>query len=121
MQNLALATVAAVALLVLAGCAGSAAVTLEQEGLVNASGKDRKTVDCASGEAKLTYKVAGTAGKVKIQVDDANEDGPRPLDKDEVQGSANGEVDGLKGTAGTWSLTVDRSGFSGDYTVTLTC
>lgn len=121
MNRLALPAFATIALLALAGCASASSVTLEQEGLANASGKDRKTLDCPSGEGKVTYTVDGTAGKIKIQVDDANEEGPRPMDKDEIQGKATGEVGDLVGDAGTWTLTVDRSDFTGDYKVTLTC
>ncbi len=111
--------VLAISAVALAGCSSAPSVTVEQNGLSSASGKDSKTLDCSSGKGSIAYTTTGTAGKIHISLKD-QADG-KIIDKDDVSGSASGTLADLRGAAGTWTLTVERSSFSGSYSVRLTC
>ena len=43
------------------------------------------------------------------------------VEKDDVSGTASGTLEDLRGPAGTWTLTVERTAFAGSYSVRLTC
>lgn len=110
----------------LAGCADSFdshAITVAQANEVEkASGPDGKTGPC-DGDGILSYTLARKEGSLRILV--ADQTGAIVHDTGELDGApdgfSSGTKDALTGPAGTWTVSVERSAFTGSYTVSVTC
>lgn len=110
----------------LAGCADSfdgKTITVQPEGeLEAASGADGATGDC-DGDGNLAYTLSRRAGTIRIYVTDA--EGAVVHDSGELNGAPDGfagdSATSLKGPAGTWTVSVEHTGFTGSYTVTVAC
>jgi len=110
----------------LAGCADSfdpQSITVRQaEEVDQASGPDGETGSC-DGDGTLTYTLTRRAGTVRILV--ADQSGALLHDSGSLDaapdGFASGSMDQVEGTPGTWTLSVEREGFTGSYTVSLAC
>lgn len=110
----------------LAGCADSfdgKTITVQQDAAVEgAMGPDGATGDC-DGDGNLAYTLTRRAGTIRIYVTDA--EGGLAHDSGELDAAPDGfagdSTTPLAGPAGTWSVSVDRSNFTGSYTVTVAC
>lgn len=110
----------------LAGCADSfdgQSITVRQASEVEAaSGPDGTTGSC-DGDGTLTYTMTRRAGTVRILV--ADESGALLHDSGSLDGAPDGFASGsaqtVKGPAGTWTLSVEREGFTGSYTASIAC
>jgi hypothetical protein len=121
----ALLTSLALAIL-LSGCADSLhgdAITVKQAAEVEqASGPDGNTGTC-DGDGALSYTMTRRAGSLRILV--ADEQGNLLHDSGELDGAPDGFGSGaaqtIAGPAGVWTVSVEREGFTGSYTVSVSC
>ena len=110
----------------LAGCADSfdgKTITVKQEAEVEgASGPDGSTGDC-DGDGNLAYTLSRRSGTIRILV--ADESGNLIHDSGELNAAPDGFAgdSGMKlaGPAGTWTVSVERTDFTGSYAVSVAC
>lgn len=110
----------------LAGCAdafqGTTLAIKQESELAAASGLDGETGEC-DGDATLAYTMTRRAGALRIMVSD--DDGAILYDSGELTAAPEGfegrTVPDVEGPAGVWSLSVERLGYTGTYTVTVAC
>ena len=110
----------------LAGCADSfqgQSITVRQANEVEqASGPDGKTGSC-DGDGTMTYTLTRKEGSIRILV--ADQDGALLHDSGTLDGApdgfSSGSADTIHGAPGTWTLSVEREGFTGSYTVSVDC
>lgn len=110
----------------LAGCADSLdtnAITVKQVNEVeSASGPDGNTGEC-DGDGILSYTLARRAGTVRILV--ADEDGQILHETGEMDAAPDGfdseQAVKVNGAPGVWTVSVERTAFTGSYTVSIAC
>ena len=110
----------------LAGCAdavdGKKLEVAQAAEVTAANGPDGTTGDC-DGDGSLSYTMARRAGSLRILVADAN--GNLVHDTGMLDAAPDGfagrSAIGLEGPAGQWTLSVERTGYTGTYTVSVAC
>ena len=110
----------------LSGCADAvdaSTLSVNQAAEVSsASGPDGATGAC-DGDGNLSYTMARRAGSIRILVADGNgnivhDSGMLDAAPDGFAGQSAIQVEG---PAGQWTLSVEREGFTGTYSVTVAC
>lgn len=109
----------------LGGCAdtfsaSTIAVTQEAE-VADANGPVGQTGEC-DGDGSLSYTMSRRSGVLKILVADADgnvlyDSGPL----DAAPDGFDGKTAPVEGPAGPWSVSVEREGFTGTYSVAVSC
>lgn len=110
----------------LAGCAdpfdGKTITVTQEEEVEDASGPDGNNGDC-DGDGNLAYTLSRKAGTIRILV--ADESGNLIHDSGDLNAAPDGFAGEsgtkLSGPAGTWTVSVERSDFTGSYAVTVAC
>jgi hypothetical protein len=106
------------AALSVAGCTIGVPESAEIDGSGVGSGPESQTVSCGTSTSLETY-TAGGGGGLQITVLDG--EGRRVYNGgSDVQGEAD-NTQQVDGAPGTWTLSVDAEGFSGQFKVTLGC
>lgn len=110
----------------LAGCAdavdGETLKVAQASDVTAANGPDGTSGDC-DGDGSLSYTMARRAGSLRILVADANGDLVHDTGMLDAapDGFAGQSAIGLAGPAGQWTLSVERNGYTGTYSVSVAC
>ena len=110
----------------LAGCAdsldGKTIKVAQAAEVESASGPDGRTGDC-DGDGRLSYTMSRRAGSLRILVADA--DGNLLHDSGMLDAAPDGFAGRsalkVEGPPGEWTLSVERTGYTGTYTVVVAC
>ena len=110
----------------LAGCAdtfdGKTIKVNQAAEVTGASGPDGNTGDC-DGDGSLAYTLSRREGSIRILV--ADQDGNLLHDSGMLDAAPDGfssnSAVAVSGPAGVWTVSVERTAFTGSYNVAVTC
>ena len=110
----------------LAGCADAVdreTLKVAQAADVTAANGPDGTTGACDGDGSLSYTMARRAGSIRIMVADAN--GNLVHDSGMLDAAPDGfagqSAIGVEGPAGDWTLSVERTGYTGTYSVSVAC
>jgi hypothetical protein len=100
----------------LGGCAVNAN-SVDVSGSGVSDGTQSRLIECQTGVTLTRYEAGG--GPISVMVTDGA--GHRVFEDDTTIAGEVSDDQALPGTAGSWSLSVDPTAFSGQFKITLQC